>query len=162
MDAKPTQHTETTHRYNVSLKLAFLKVVSVHPHYLTITVQTYNHNRVPEGQLLVDLFPNVFSHVVQPGPTPSQDPSDNIHWGHTATAGQMPKDIRSLLIHLSIIQQAQRLHSRESIKQEQYPQGIGRYILGTTEGNTTDDLQGSWEIDHQLCCTCLEYKTYVT
>ena len=28
----------------------------------------------------------------------------------------------------------------------------------TTEGDITDDLQGSWEIDHQLCCTCLEYK----
>ena len=25
--------------------------------------------------------------------------------------------------------------------------------MGTTEGNITDDLQGSWEIDHQLCCT---------
>ena len=30
--------------------------------------------------------------------------------------------------------------------------------MGTTEGDIIDDLQGSWEIDHQLCCTCLEYK----
>ena len=30
--------------------------------------------------------------------------------------------------------------------------------MGTTEGDITDDLQGSWEIDHQLYCTCLEYK----
>ena len=41
---------------------------------------------------------------------------------------------------------------------EQYLQGIDRNILGTTEGDITDDLQGSWEIDHQLCCTGLEYK----
>ena len=24
--------------------------------------------------------------------------------------------------------------------------------------NMTDNIQGSWEIDHQLYCTCLEYK----
>ena len=32
------------------------------------------------------------------------------------------------------------------------------YILGTTEENTTDDLQRSWKIDHQLRRTCLESK----
>ena len=36
-------------------------------------------------------------------------------------------------------------------------QGLGRYILETTEGNTTDDLQSSWEID-SVFCTFLEYK----
>ena len=46
----------------------------------------------------------------------------------------------------------------EVVGTEQYPQGIGRYIMGTTEGDMTDDLQGSCEIDYQLCCTCLEYK----
>ena len=73
---------------------------------------------------------------------------DQIVWatGVISTAGPMPKYIRNLSRHISISQQAQRLR------------GIGRYILGTTEGNTTDDLQGSWEINHQLCCTCLEYK----
>ena len=30
--------------------------------------------------------------------------------------------------------------------------------MGTTEGDITDDLQSSWEIDYQLCCTCLDYK----
>ena len=30
--------------------------------------------------------------------------------------------------------------------------------MGTTEGNTTDDLQGGRKIDHQLRCTCLESK----
>ena len=39
---------------------------------------------------------------------------------------------------------------------------IIKALAGTSWGqqkeNTTDDLQGSWEIDHQLCCTCLEYK----
>ena len=30
--------------------------------------------------------------------------------------------------------------------------------MGTTKGNTTDDLQGSWQIDHQLHRTCLEFK----
>ena len=42
--------------------------------------------------------------------------------------------------------------------QEQHPKGIGRYILGTTEGNTTDDIQGSRKIEHQLRRTCLESK----
>ena len=39
-NATPTQHTETTHSYNVNLKLAFLKVASCHPHYLIFTLQT--------------------------------------------------------------------------------------------------------------------------
>ena len=90
--------------------------------------------------------PKVFSQVVQSEHTPSQDPSENTHWGLTANAGPMPKDIRSLSRHLSIINQAYRQSSRESIQQKQYPQGLGRYILGTTEGITTDDIQGSWEI----------------
>ena len=30
--------------------------------------------------------------------------------------------------------------------------------MGTTKGNTTDDLQGSRQIDHQLGRTCLESK----
>ena len=29
------------------------------------------------------------------------------------------------------------------------------YFMGTTKGNTTDDLQGSRQIDHQLRRTCL-------
>ena len=29
---------------------------------------------------------------------------------------------------------------------------------GRTEGNISDDLQDSWEIDHPLCYTCLEDK----
>ena len=33
-----------------------------------------------------------------------------------------------------------------------------RYILGKTEGNTTDDLQGSLKINHQLRRTCFESK----
>ena len=70
----------------------------------------------------------------------------------------MPKDIRCLPRHILIIQQAQRTRSSESIQLKQYPQGLGRYILRTTEGDITDDLQGSWEIDHRLCRTCLEYK----
>ena len=42
-DAKPTQHIEITHPSNVNLKLAFHKVASFHPHYLTFTPQTYHH-----------------------------------------------------------------------------------------------------------------------
>ena len=42
MDAKPTQHIETTHQ-NVNLKLAFHKAGSFHSHYLTFTPQTYHH-----------------------------------------------------------------------------------------------------------------------
>ena len=42
-DAKPTQHIESTHPNNVNLKLAFHKVASFHPHYLTFTPQTYHH-----------------------------------------------------------------------------------------------------------------------
>ena len=42
-DAKPTQHIEITHLNNVNLKLAFHKVASFHPHYLTFTPQTYHH-----------------------------------------------------------------------------------------------------------------------
>ena len=30
--------------------------------------------------------------------------------------------------------------------------------MGTTKINTTDDLQGNWQIDHQLRRTCLESK----
>ena len=37
------------------------------------------NNRVPEGQLLVDLCPKVFRHSVQPGSTPIQDTSENTH-----------------------------------------------------------------------------------
>ena len=43
-DAKPTQHIEITHPNNVNSKLAFHKVASFHPHYLTFTPQTYNHS----------------------------------------------------------------------------------------------------------------------
>ena len=42
-DAKPTQPIEITHPNNVNLKLAFHKVASFHPHYLTFTPQTYHH-----------------------------------------------------------------------------------------------------------------------
>ena len=38
-----TQHIEITHPNNVNLKLAFHKVASFHPHYLTFTPQTYHH-----------------------------------------------------------------------------------------------------------------------
>ena len=41
---------------------------------------------------------------------------------------------------------AERVSSRNNI------------LKALVEGDITDDLQGSWEIDHQLCCTCLEYK----
>ena len=88
-------------------------------------------------------------------PTTSNDSCDrlNSNLQFTATAGPMPKDVRSIPRHLSIIQQAYRLRNRESIQQKQYPQGLGRYILVTTEGNTTDDLQGSWEIDHNYAAS---------
>ena len=49
-------------------------------------------------------------------------------------------------------------HVAESIQQKQHPKYFDGYILGTTEINITDDIQGGWEIDHQLCCTCLEHK----
>ena len=39
-----------------------------------------------------------------------------------------------------------------------HPQGFGWYILGTTERKITNDIQGGCEIDHKLCCTCLEHK----
>ena len=42
-DAKPTQHIEITHPNKVNLKLAFHKLVSFHPHFLTFTPQTYHH-----------------------------------------------------------------------------------------------------------------------
>ena len=42
-DAKPIQRIEITHPNNVNLKLAFHKVASFHPHYLTFTPQTYHH-----------------------------------------------------------------------------------------------------------------------
>ena len=42
-DAKPTQYTQTTHPYSVNLELAFPKVTSFHPQYLTFTLQTYHH-----------------------------------------------------------------------------------------------------------------------
>ena len=99
------------------------------------------------------LFPKVFSHDVQPGSTASQDPSENAHWGLTAAAGPMLKDFGILPRRLSIIQQAQRLRGRKSIQRRRYPQGLGEWILLTTEGDITDDLQGSWEIDHQLWYT---------
>ena len=35
---------------------------------------------------------------------------------------------------------------------------ILRALAGTTERNITNDIQGGWEIDHKLCCTCLEHK----
>ena len=34
--------------------------------------------------------------------------------------------------------------------------------MGTTKGNTTDDLQGSRQIDHQLRRTCLESNLHDT
>ena len=43
MDAKPTKHIETRHPDNVNLKLAFHKVASFHPHYLTFIPQTYHY-----------------------------------------------------------------------------------------------------------------------
>ena len=36
-------YTTYTHPDNVNLKLAFHKAVSFHPHYLTLTPQTYHH-----------------------------------------------------------------------------------------------------------------------
>ena len=44
---------------------------------------------------------------------------------------------------LLIIQQAQPVCSRESIRHEHNPSSLDMYILGRTEENTTDDLQGS-------------------
>ena len=41
-NAKSTQHIETTHP-DVNLKLAFHKVASFHPHYLTFILRTYHH-----------------------------------------------------------------------------------------------------------------------
>ena len=70
----------------------------------------------------------------------------------------MLKDIGGLSGPLLIIQQAQPVCVGESIKQEHHTYGLGRYIMGTTKGNTTDDLQGSRMIDHQLRRTCLESK----
>ena len=70
---------------------------------------------------------------------------------------QCPK-ILGVYRDTSLIQQAYRLRSRENIQQKQYYQGLGRYILGPAEGNIADDIQDDHEIDHQLCCTCLEYK----
>ena len=68
----------------------------------------------------------------------------------------MPKDIGGLSGPLLIIQQAQPVCDRESIRLEHHPRGLGRYFMGTTKGNTTDDLQGSRQIDHRR--TCLESK----
>ena len=42
-DVKSTQHIESTHPNNVYSKLAFQKVASFHPHYLTFTPQTSHH-----------------------------------------------------------------------------------------------------------------------
>ena len=42
-DTQPTQHLKITHPNNVNLKLAFHKVASFHPHYLTFIPQTYHH-----------------------------------------------------------------------------------------------------------------------
>ena len=38
-------------------------------------------------------------------------------------------------------------------------QGLGMYILGIPYGNSTDDVQGGWKINNQLCCTCLKSKS---
>ena len=40
---KRRKHIKITHPNNVNLKLAFHKVASFHPHYLTFTPQTYHH-----------------------------------------------------------------------------------------------------------------------
>ena len=32
------------------------------------------------------------------------------------------------------------------------------YHSTSTEGNSTDDVQGSWKIEYQSCCTFLEFK----
>ena len=61
---------------------------------------------------------------------------------------QCPK-ILGVYLDTSIIQLALRLRYIESIQQKQYPQCLGSYILRTTEGNMTNGLQGSREIDHQ-------------
>ena len=42
-DAKHTHLIDTTHPDNVNLKLAFHKVASFHPHYLTFTRLIYHH-----------------------------------------------------------------------------------------------------------------------
>ena len=40
-----------------------------------------------------------------------------------------------------------------------HPQGLGRYIVGTTEGHNTDDLQGSREIDINYAApVCIELQ----
>ena len=57
------------------------------------------------------------------------------------------------------------MEKRESIQQKQYPQGIGRNILGTTEGNTTDDIQGGKSIikyDAPVWSTNLRDTNYKT
>ena len=70
----------------------------------------------------------------------------------------MTKDIGGLSGPLLVIPQARPVCSRESVRWEQHHWGLGEYIPGTTEGNTTNDLQGDRKIGHQLRCTCLESK----
>ena len=68
---------------------------------------------------MIDLCSQVFSHIVQPGSTPSRDPPENTLWGLTATAGPMPKYIMSLPRHLHFNKHsgyvAERVSSRNNI-----------------------------------------------
>ena len=50
-DAKPTQHTGTTHP-DINLKLAFLNVAFSHPHYLTSTPLTFHTQSTGSGHCI--------------------------------------------------------------------------------------------------------------
>ena len=70
----------------------------------------------------------------------------------------MPKDIGglsgpSLSFNKHSQYVAERVSGRNNILK-----ALAGYILGTTEENTTDDLQSGRKIDHQLRRTCLESK----
>ena len=61
-DAKSTQHTKTTHPYNVSLKLSFPKVTSFHPHYLTYILQTYHQPEYRLRSCLIQMTTITYTH----------------------------------------------------------------------------------------------------
>ena len=114
--------------------------------------------RVLEVKLSADISPKVNSYSLHPRDKASQvPPRHQDSWLSTSTEPQS-EDLRGPLGHIPNFQRALHTSGNKSQQQKQRLEGLGRYYLGTTEEDDTDDLQGNMKVGRKLRCPSLEYQ----